>query len=276
MPAELGTHNPEVKRVRALLRDAARRDAEGVFVVEGPRVVEAALAHDASLVAVYLGADASLAAREAAGRAAAAHVEVSPLAPGVASRIADTMHAQGIFALAAKPPRPRGLDVTRIATSARAHGQAAGGLVLVCEQVSDPGNAGTLLRSAAAAGADAVVFGPGSVDAYNPKVVRASAGACFACPIVEDLPIVEILEALGGAGWQRLGATPSGGLAPERFDLVRATCLVLGHETKGLSPTLPLDDRVAIPMAAGESLNVAMAGTVLLFEAARQRRGAAS
>jgi TrmH family RNA methyltransferase len=275
MPAELGAHNPEVKRVRVLLRDAGFRDAEGVFVVEGPRVVEAALAHDAPLVAVYVGADASPAARDAAARAAAAEVDVHVLAPGVASRIADTMHAQGIFALAAKPPRPTGVDVTRIATSAHAGSQGAGGLVLVCEQVSDPGNAGTLLRSAAAAGANAVIFGPGSVDAYNPKVVRASAGACFACPIVEDVPIVEILEALGEAGWQRLGAAPSAGSAPEQFELVRATCLVLGHETKGLSPVLPLDDRVAIPMAAGESLNVAMAGTVLLFEAARQRRSAA-
>ena len=98
--------------------------------------------------------------------------------------------------------------------------------------ISDPGNLGTILRSAEAAGAAAIVLGPGSVDAYNPKVVRASAGACFAVRIVEGRAAVEILEALGAQGVARLGAT--------------------------------------------ESLNVAMAATVLCFESARQRRARGS
>src|SRR5262249_12891873 len=129
-----------------------------------------------------------------------------------------------------------------------------------------------LLRSAVAAGAGGVVFGRGSVDAYNPKVVRASAGACFAVPIVEGVPIVATLE--GFDDWQRVGGGAGGGGGPRGGRSPARHALVLGNETHGLSPDAPLDARVTIPMQAGESLNVAMAGTVLLFEAARQRRSA--
>ncbi len=145
-------------------------------------------------------------------------------------------------------------------------------LAVVAPLLSDPGNAGALIRSAAAAGAGKIVLGPGSVDAYNPKTVRASAGACFAVQIVEGVPAVEALEALGSAGVQRVGALTAGGPAPEALDLTRPTAIVLGHEVHGLAADLPLDVTVTVPMHGPESLNVAMAGTVLLFEAARQRR----
>ena len=140
--------------------------------------------------------------------------------------------------------------------------------------LSDPGNVGTLMRSAAAAGATALGLGAGSVDAYNPKVVRASAGACFAIRTVEGVAAVEMLAALGAHGFRRLGAVGSGGSAPEAIDLRVPTAFVLGNEAHGFAPDLPLDDLVTIPMQAGESLNVAMAGTGLLLEAARQRRTA--
>jgi RNA methyltransferase, TrmH family len=257
---ELGAHNPEVKRLRALLRDASARTSEGVFVVEGPRIVEVACA-TGDVQAVYVGTDASEASRAVADRASARGLDVRTLGPGVATRIADTVHSQGVFGVARMPQR----------TLATLEGVD---FVVVCEHISDPGNAGTLLRSAAGAGAGGVIFGSGSVDAYNPKVVRASAGACFALPIVEDVAVVEILEALGAAGMRRVGAVMQDGHAPETFDFRAPTALVVGHETAGVSPDLPLDARVTIPMAAGESLNVAMAATVLLFEAARQRRAA--
>ena len=145
-------------------------------------------------------------------------------------------------------------------------------LVVIGTVLSDPGNVGTLMRSAAAAGASGARLGAGSVDAYNPKVVRASAGACFAIRIVEGLPAVELLEMLGAQGFRRIGAAGSGGLAPDAVDLGARTAIVLGNEAHGFDSTLPLDEHVSIPMEVGESLNVAMAGTVLLFEVARQRR----
>ena len=103
--------------------------------------------------------------------------------------------------------------------------------------LSDPGNVGTLMRSAAAAGATALGLGAGSVDAYNPKVVRASAGACFAIRTVEGVTAVEMLEALGAHGFRRLGAVGSGGAAPEAIDLRVPTAFVLGNEAHGFAPT---------------------------------------
>jgi TrmH family RNA methyltransferase len=157
------------------------------------------------------------------------------------------------------------------------------GLVVVGTVISDPGNLGTILRSAEAAGVAAVVLGPGSVDAYNPKVVRASAGAIFGIPVLEAASegwsSVEALDALGALGRQRLGAVASGARSYDAADLARPTALVLGNEAHGLAPEVAarLDGTIAIPMAgATESLNVAMAATVVCFEVARQRRAAAT
>ena len=258
--APLGSHHADVKRLRALLRDRDTRDAAGSFVGEGPRVVAAALDAGAALREVFVGVDATAAALAVADRAVECGITVRQLAEGVAARVSDTNTAQGVFAVATL--ERRGLDALAGTT-----------LAVVAPHLSDPGNAGTLIRSAAAAGAGEIVLGPGSVDAYNPKTVRASAGACFAVDIVEGVPAVEALEALGSAGVQRVGALTTGGSAPETLDLTRPTAVVLGHEVHGLASDLPLDATVSVPMHGAESLNVAMAGTVLLFEAARQRRG---
>jgi TrmH family RNA methyltransferase len=249
----------EIKQLRELLRDRRARDAAAQFVCEGPRVVTAALDHGVALDACYLGVDASAAAHDVAARAAASGVEVRALPAGVAARVGDTVTPQPLFATA---PLLR----------CGAESLDGADLVLVAARCNDPGNAGTLVRSAAAAGAQGIVLGAGSVDAYNPKVVRASAGACFAVRIVEGRTAVEIAGMLADRGVRCLGAAAAGGAAPETYDLTAPTAFVVGHETHGLDPQLRLHGTVTIPMAAGESLNVAMAGTALLFEAARQRR----
>ncbi len=245
----------ELKLLAVLLRDKNARQQHGLFVGEGPRVVDAALHARAPVKSVYV-VDAST---ELAQRARAARVEVLTMSANDVVRVGATRTPQPVFALIEM--RPAALDALTAAS-----------LSAVCVQVNDPGNAGTLLRSAAAAGATAVGLCAGSVDAHNPKVVRASAGACFGIATVEGIGAAEMLDALGAAGVQRLGAVPRGGRAPEQFDFTRPTAFVLGHETRGLSADLPLDGLVTIPIAAGESLNVAMAGTALLFDAARQRR----
>jgi TrmH family RNA methyltransferase len=235
----------EIRRLRELLRDRKAREAEGVFVLEGPRVVRAAVEHGIELLECYVGDDALAPIAQRTG---------APVV-SLASPVGDTKTPQGLLAVA----RLHRSRLEEVSTD----------LVVVADAINDPGNAGTLIRSAAAVGAGAVIFGPGSVDAYNPKVVRASAGACFATRIVEAESVVQVLERLD---MQRIGATARGGGRPESFDLTAPTCFVLGHETRGLAPDLPLDALVTIPMSAGESINVAMAGSVLLFEAARQRR----
>ncbi|HEV7526725.1 MAG TPA: RNA methyltransferase [Acidimicrobiia bacterium] len=249
----------QIKRLRALLRERRARDAEGIFVCEGPRVIEAALDRGVELLECYVGVDATDDMHAVAGRVAASGVALRGLDTYAEARVGDTVNPQPVFALAAM--QRAGVEALEGAD-----------LVVVAARLGDPGNAGTLMRSAAAAGAQVIVLGRGSVDAYNPKVVRASAGACFAVRIVEGRAAVEILEALGAQGVTRLGAAATGGAPPESFDLRAPTALVLGHETEGLDGALPLDATVTLPMAAGESINVAMAGTALVFEAARQRR----
>ena len=251
----------EIKRLRELLRERRARDKAGVFVCEGPRVITAALDHGIELVECYVGVDATPEMFAVAERAAATGARIRGLDVYAQARVGDTVTPQPVFAVAAM--HRTGLESLDDID-----------LALVATQVGDPGNAGTLMRSAAAAGAQVIVLGKGSVDAYNPKVVRASAGACFAVRIVEGRPAMEILAALGARGLSCLGATASGGAPPESFDLRAPTAFVLGHETRGFAADLPLAATVTLPMKAGESLNVAMAGTALLFEAARQRRAA--
>jgi len=148
-------------------------------------------------------------------------------------------------------------------------------LVVVCVDIRDPGNLGTVLRSAEGAGAGGVVCCDGSVDLYNPKVVRASAGSLFHVPVVAGGKPVEVLERLGAAKLQRLGTVAYGGDAPEAVDLRAPVAVTLGNEANGLPAAVDacLDRRVTIPMAGRtESLNVGMAAAVLCFEVARQRR----
>jgi RNA methyltransferase, TrmH family len=245
-----------------LLRDPHARRDEGEFVVEGPRLVAAALDHRAPLATLYVAVDASEPVAALARRARGAGVAVEYLAPGVADRIGSTVTPQGVFGVVRiEPARPNAL---RDAT-----------FVVVVDRVNDPGNAGTLWRSATAAGADLFVLGAGSVDAYNPKLVRATAGACFSVPVLDDADVATVLEECGANGLLRAGAVVRDGTPVVDVDFTQPCAIVIGHESQGLPEDLPLDVPVTIPMAGtAESLNLAMAGTVLCFEVARQRRDA--
>jgi TrmH family RNA methyltransferase len=263
--AELGPRHHEVTRLRALVTDRRARDAEQAFVVEGPRGVASAFEHGAVLEAVYFGPNAHVAFADLRARVESAGVEWRVLKEGVLERVGSTVTPQPVLAIARKPV------VAPDALTGR-------GLVLVGDGLGDPGNVGTLLRSAEASGAAAIVLGTGSVDAYNPKVVRASAGAIFGVPVMEEWSAVEALDALGELGRQRLGAVAGSGTPYSRVDFTRPTAVVLGNEAHGLSAAVAarLDGRVTIPIvASSESLNVAMAGTVLCFESARQLAEAA-
>ncbi|MGQ0433961.1 MAG: TrmH family RNA methyltransferase, partial [Microthrixaceae bacterium] len=178
----------------------------------------------------------------------------------------DTVTPQEIAAIARRVDA--GLDVAVEAA-------ASGPLVLVLAGVGDPGNAGTLLRAAEAAGASAVLFCEGSVDPWNPKCVRASAGGLFHVPVTSGGDVVAVIERLRGAGVTSVATVARGGVPYDEADLTGPIALVLGSEAHGLpSSVLSLVAMpVTIPMAGrAESLNVAMAGSVLCFEALRQRR----
>jgi len=137
--------------------------------------------------------------------------------------------------------------------------------VLVADRLMDPGNAGTIVRSAEAAGAAAVVFTPGSVDPYNPKVVRASAGSLFRVPVLEAT-LADL------AAFRRLGTSSHRGDLYTDPVYHGRIAVVVGNEAHGLDDDAAVDQWITIPHAGrAESLNVAMAATVIAFEVARQR-----
>lgn len=257
-PAALGARHREVDRLRRLARRRPDRVAERAFVVEGPKAIADALDAGAPLEALYVDetVDPDLVAR-----AEAAGVPVRTLDRGVLEKVADTVTPQGAIAVA---------PWTDVAL-----GDLPTSLVVVAVEVQDPGNAGTLLRTAEAAGASGVVFTGGSVDVFHPKVVRASAGSLFHVQVVSGGDPVDVLEQLGASEVRRLGTVASGGTPLDEVDLTVPVALVLGNEGRGLPAEVEavLDELVTIPMAGrSESLNVGMAGAVLCFEAARQRR----
>jgi TrmH family RNA methyltransferase len=258
----LGPRHPAVRRLRELLRDRSTRASARAFVVEGPRAVGAALERGAPLEAVYLGPNAERAFAPLVAQLRDTGVPVDRLKEGVLERVGSTVTPQPVLAVAPMP------DVD---PSAVFDGD---GVVLVASEVADPGNLGTLLRSAEASGARGMVIGTGSVDAYNPKVVRASAGAIFGVPLVEDWSVMDALGELRRSGRAVYGTRATGGRRPDEVDLVHASALLLGNEARGLDDDVAaqVDGWISIPMAgSAESLNVAMAGTVVCFEAARQR-----
>ncbi|MBV8162576.1 MAG: RNA methyltransferase [Acidimicrobiia bacterium] len=184
------------------------------------------------------------------------------LVAGVLEGAADTVTPQPIAAIV------RRIDVALDALRGTE-------FLVVCVDVRDPGNLGTVLRIAEAAGAGGVICCEGSVDAYSPKTVRASAGSLFHVPVVAGGEPLEVLDRMGRWGVYRLGTDAHRGTPYDAVDLTAPTALVLGNETHGLPGDLSsaLDGTVTIPMVGHtESLNVAMAAAVLCFERARQLR----
>ena len=255
-PAITSHANPTLQRVRALLQRPDRRREERAFVVEGRRAVADALAAGAVPDLVLLrddpaGRDAELALVLPPG------VPVRRVAPALFGQLTEVVTPQGLLAVFPFPtvPAPPGVP-----------------LLLVVDAVRDPGNLGTLLRTAAGAGATGVLLAPGTVDPFNPKVVRAAVGAHFRVPVaplddaaraaLRDLPLRAVARADAAEPY-------------DAIDWRQPAALIVGAEAAGISDEVAAlgTTGAAIPLAAGvESLNAAVAGAVLLFEAARQRR----
>jgi TrmH family RNA methyltransferase len=264
------------------------RAAERAFVVEGVNVLAAALEASAAIESLYVSPEgrSHAAVSDVVSKAHARGIRVHDLGAGVMERVADTVTPQGVCAVvgmldvplerALLTPAPPASSGTEAPSGIPAQpAPAAGRTILVCVDIRDPGNLGAVMRSADASGAEAVVCCEGTVDPYNPKVVRASAGSLFHVPIVVSPDSLAALAALASAGFLCLGASAHGGTDYVEVDFRSRVALVLGNEAAGLPEdvTSALDGTVAVPMyGRAESLNVAMAATVLCFEAARQRR----
>lgn len=263
-------HNPLILRARRLQKRPGRARA-GEFLVEGANGIGEALAARRPLSAVFVSPPASpesggeVPAGDLAEAAAAAGAPVHRVSGAVMAALSGTEEPPGAVAIAPFVDLP--------ASTLLDHG---GDLFVVLDRVRDPGNLGTVLRAAWAAGAAGVFLSGSAVDLYNPKVVRASAGALFRVPVAREVAIPWVLAELGSRKIRRIAADPAGRVPYDAVPMVGPCALVFGNEAWGLPPEVlaAVDDTASIPMrAAAESLNVGVSAAVFLFEAGRQRRG---
>jgi TrmH family RNA methyltransferase len=249
------TSNDRVKYVHALSRRKTRQE-EGRFVVEGLRLLEEAIRANARPDFLFYTIELDERGKKLVERLHASGVVCLDVTPGVMKFCSETETPPGIlavlpFASSMLPTRPT--------------------LSVVADALRDPGNLGTLLRAAAAAGADEVLLGPGTVDAYNPKVVRGAMGTHFRLPMA-TMTWPAIASHLNGLSiWL---ADVKGVVPYTQVDWTKPCALLVGGEAEGASPEAGklATGRISIPMQHGvESLNTAVAAAVILFEAQRQR-----
>ncbi len=262
----MGPRHASVQRLRRLSGRRAARLEEGRFVIDGPTLLADALAAGLVVEEVFTTGEHA----DVVAAAAATGAIVRRIGPDVLARATDPMTSPGLAAVAGRFEVPM---------DAAVDAAAQGPLALVLVDVTDPGNAGTLVRAAEAAGAAAVLFCGSSVDPSSSKCVRASAGALFQVPVATGGDVGAVMHRLGDLGVRRAATVVRGGTPYDGADLTGPVALVLGSEAHGLPGDVleAVDLQLTIPMAGRtESLNVAMAGAVVCFEALRQRRSRSS
>lgn len=251
----------EIKGVAKLTKKEARSET-GLFLLEGPQGLKEALERPKLIEKLFATESFEQKHPELILRARDSRVNVSLVSESILKELSDTTTPQGVVAvcqqfhvsmedvLASKPK-----------------------LVAFLAQIRDPGNAGTVLRAADAAGADAVVFSKGSVDIYNPKVVRSTTGSMFHLPFVIDADIPSSLNKFKEAGLVVLGADVAGNslASIDSSELAKPTLWLFGNEAWGLEPEVSAlaDQLVQVPIfGAAESLNLATAASVCLYASA--------
>ncbi len=237
---------------------------EAWIFVEGERLVEECLQSKLPLNACFYSPDLSERGRAILEELSARRCALYQITNALMADLADTVHPQGIVVLAARP------SVTLQEAIAGVHP-----LIVCLDAIQDPGNLGSLLRTAEAAGATGVVALKGSAAAFSPKVLRSAMGSAFRLPIAVDVTIEDFLAVLARFGIRVIATAASGEIAYDAYDWRQPTALILGNEARGVRAELleRCDARLRIPLRPPvESLNVAAAAAVLLFEAERRRR----
>lgn len=259
MSTPLAASNSRVKEARKLSRRSVRTERR-LFVADGPKAVEGALTVPGCVVEVF----ATPAAAEQHADLLAA-VEVSLVDERAMASLSESVSPAGVVAVCRPVDHPLA-DVVA----------AAPRLLAICADVRDPGNAGTVIRTADAAGADGVVLAGQSVDAYNAKTVRATVGSLFHLPLAVEPDPVAAVRAAQERGLTVLAADGAGEVDLFDADLTGPTAWLFGNEAWGLPEELAAlaDHRVAIPiLGRAESLNLSTAAAVCLYASARAQRG---
>lgn len=244
--------NKIIKEVNSL-KAKKERDKTGLFILEGKRLVDEI---PNSWEIKYL--------LKAESYSEDINFEnVYTVKDSLFEKISETVNPQGILAVC----HIKEFDVTNVDYSNSP-------FLVVLENVTDPGNMGTLIRTADAAGADGIFLSKGCVDIYNPKVIRATMGSIFHLPIYRNLNLMDLMEDFKNNNVKTLAAHLKGTSTPYKVDMTTACAVIIGNEANGLSDEISemASDLVKIPMPGkAESMNAGIAGGILIYEAVRQR-----
>jgi RNA methyltransferase, TrmH family len=262
-----GTHSPRLKAARRLTKRAFRQ-RERAFLAEGPQAVAEAFSCGAQVTDLFVTVPARSRHHDLVSEIADAGIPVHVVSGEIMDELAQTVTPQGVLAVCGFVDVPLAQVTTPAPT-----------LVALLANVRDPGNAGTVLRTADAAGAHAVVFADASVDPYNGKCVRASAGSLFHLPVVAGARLEDAIDTMRDAGLRIVAADGRAGRSlddPEvQARLAGPTAWMFGNEAWGLPPELVAlaDEPVAVPIyGRAESLNLAAAAAVCLYASARAQQ----
>ncbi|MCK4724814.1 MAG: RNA methyltransferase [Anaerolineales bacterium] len=252
------TKNPKIQWVRGLQSKSKERQAEQVIIIEGVRLLEEAQESNWVVRSIFYTETLSDRGMNLVNAYKDSETRLDTVSSNVMQAISDTKNPQGILAV---------IEMRSIPVPDQPD------FLLILDGVRDPGNLGTIIRTAAAAGVQAVYLTPGTVDVFSPKVVRAGMGAHFRLPI-HSASWIDICSRIKSANLHAFLATSESGDFYYDSDFQRALVLIIGGEAEGASKTAiqVSDSRLQIPMpGGGESLNASVAAGILLFEIAHQR-----
>jgi TrmH family RNA methyltransferase len=262
-------HNSQLKQIRAV-QEKPGRQKSGLFLLEGEKAICEALAYGIKLQNVV--ASQSFWQRGLSQTLKQNLDELSLVEDKLLNDLATTQTPSGIVALAPIPQVT--LESAFNALLAQSNQKQESPLIVVCSAIQDPGNLGTMIRTALAANAQLVICTKGTCDVYNPKTVRGASGALFKIPIVENVEYDLVINQLKEKGITTLACHQESQKPYWQADLTRACALVFGNEGQGFAESSleACDEIIAIPMnKESESLNVAMACAIVLFAASEQR-----
>ncbi len=257
-------HNKIIKEAAALLARKKERDRRGLFVVEGVKLFGEAPAE--RIVQVYLaeGARAQLSAQYGEKLRS---LPCETVSDEVFARMSDTVTPQGILCLV----RQYDYNIEEMLAEKKQL------LFILLEDLQDPGNLGTIFRTAEAAGANGIIMSKGTADIYNPKTIRSTMGSVYRVPFLYAEALGPVMETLRGHGVRIFAAHLSGEADYDAHDYRQGAAFLIGNEGRGLreETAAAADARIRLPMEGRvESLNAAVASSILLYEAYRQRRNA--
>lgn len=261
----ISVQNPRVKQWSQLLTKKGR-DNQNKFILEGIHLLQEALKAEIKLETVLYDKNVGIPQELRPYLSEQGEVEQIAVSKEVLAKVTDTKTPQPVLAVAPQ------LQYSSEVVLENRHEKS--GLVVVVDGIQDPGNLGTIIRAADAAGASGVILGQGTVDLYNPKTIRSTMGSLFHLPIIQAGLLTTILEKASAQGIQIVSTSLSASQSCYELDFTLDTWIIVGNEGDGVSAEVSrlATQEVIIPIRGqAESLNVAMAATILLYEGLRQR-----